>query len=213
MTGRLMDLLRRLMFGAPVPEALPEPELPSERDVLYRRDRKYAHECGHAVLAWLSPAVESVVRITFLADGSAHTAIAFRDAHPSYEIEAAVILMGGLAGELMIWKRVWSGGFRDDIPKALRVLQAARRKDRLRGLERRWSGQLAESGMDVNRMVAQRPPPEIADALNVCYKRAKWLLAEHRAAFERLLELAKRQGDLTEEDIASRFGPRIWTRR
>lgn len=213
MRGWLTNLLRRILSGATVPDVPSGPELPSQKGARYRRDRKYAHECGHAVVAWLSPAVEDVLGITFEDDGSALTTMSFRTAYPELRIEQAVVLMGGLAGELLVWGRVWSGGFGDDLPKARAALEAYLRNSSIRELERRWRGRLAESGLDVAAMMARRPPPDVAAAMNICFRRAKWLLIEHRAAFDRLVALSVRKGDLSERDIASRFGPRIWAAR
>lgn len=185
----------------------------SERDILYRETRAYAHECGHAVVAWLSPAVASVEGIRFHRDGSAVTSSFFYAEHPDLLPERAVVAMGGLAGETMVWQRIRSGGFGDDLPKARKILRAFLKKSPLADLERRWNGRLADSTLDVPAMLTRRPPHDVAAAMNLCYRRAKRLLQDNRAGFYRLVALAERQGDLSREDIASQFGPRLWAPR
>lgn len=209
--AKLSELLDRLLTYDEEP-VLGDTAL-SERDLLYRRKRAFAHECGHAVIAWLSPAVVRVEGIVFHADGSAATTIVTAQRHPNLHIEQALISLGGLAGETLVWKRVRSGGFGSDLPDAVEALTACLRQTTLRDLERRWSGLLEGTSIDVAAMFRERPPPEIAAGLDLCYRRAKRMLHENRAAFGRLVELAERQGNLSQEDIASRFGPRIWARR
>jgi len=184
----------------------------SREQLLYRRRRAYAHECGHAAVAWLSPAVVSIPGITFRRYGerAAQTAIQFLPGHPDYLIENALVTLGGLAGEVLVWKRVRSGGFADDLPMALEALTKFLERSTVGSIRRRWKDSLADSGLDVAAMMSQRPPADLAEALNLCFRRAKRLLQDNRAGFDRLVALAERKGDLTHDDIASQFGPRPW---
>lgn len=183
---------------------------PSARDIAYHETRKIAHECGHAVLMWLSPAVRSVHEIVLRADGSGTAGYYPFSEHPDYMLERAVIGLGGLAGEILVWERVRGGGLDSDLTRARDCLKAYLEKSSAADLERRWDGLLANSGLDVAGMLRIRPPRELAAAMNLCYRRAKRKLMDNRAAFDRLIALATRKGSLTREDIASQFGPRIW---
>lgn len=184
----------------------------TEEALLYRSRRAYAHECGHAVVAWLSPAVAAVNGISFRRDGdrAASTTLTMILTHRDYLTENTLVCLGGVAGEALVWRRVKSGGFGNDLPHALRALEAFLKTSTVEVLERRWDGMLSDVGMDVAGMFAKRPPPDLSAALNLCYRRTKRLLQDNRAGFDRLVALAERQGDLSHDDIASQFGPRLW---
>ena len=207
---KLSDLLRIEFDGAAgIPDA------PSLRSLRYWRTAKYAHECGHAVLAWLSTAVFSVEGISFRSRGHVDATAYFsvNQSHPDYLTESAVISLGGLAGEALVWRKVRSYSFGGDLPIALEALKTFLKASNVDALRRRWEGRLAESSLDVAAMLRRRPPPDVAAALNLCYRRAKWLLTENRAGFDRLVALAMEKGDLSRDDIASQFGPRLWARQ
>lgn len=190
-------------------------EVLSKEELAYRLKRAYAHECGHAAVAWLSPAVVAVHGVTFRprGDRAAATGIALNPSHGDYHTENALICLGGLAGEVLVWGKVRSGGFGEDLPRALESLDAFLRRSTVAALERRWQSRLSESSLDVASMFARRPQAALAAALNLCYRRCKRLLQDNRAGFDRLIALAERQGDLSSEDIASQFGPRPWAPR
>lgn len=183
---------------------------PSDRDIAYHLTRKIAHECGHTVLAYLSPAVYYVEGITFLDDGSAEASVRPRKSHPDYLLENAIICLGGLAGEALIWSKIRNSGFSEDFRMACDVLSKYLESSSSTELEKRWNGLLSKSRLDVASLLETRPTAEMSAALNLCYRRAGRKLMDNRAGFDRLIALATAKGNLTRDDIASQFGPRIW---
>lgn len=191
----------------------------SDRSPLSRAamdERIIAHECGHAAIAWLSPAVLSVEGIVFQRQGGAFTRVVFNTSLPDYLDENLVYTLGGLVGEMLARKKVHGSGLggreEADLPIAMDLADSLLRKVGRDGLERRWRNRLAEPSFDVAAMFVRRPPPAVAAVLNLGYRRGKRLLTENRAGFDRLRRMADGRRDLSQADIASRFGPRIWAR-
>jgi hypothetical protein len=180
-------------------------------------ERIVAHECGHAAIAWLSPAVIRVEGVVFHRQGGAATRAIFNKGHPDYLQENLVYTLGGLVGEILVRKKVHGGGLggRDeaDLPVALDLAERLLLTMEPDRLERQWRGRLAEPSFDVAAMFVRRPPPRVAAMLSIGYRRGKNLLAENRAGFDRLRLMADGRRDLSPEDIASRFGPRLWAPR
>src|SRR5690242_3636634 len=102
----LSKIAQAFGFDQPVPEPRAGKPPLSERDLIYALTRAYPHECGHAVVAWLSPAVAFVGGIEFHPDGSAITTSYYQARHPELLTEQAVVSMGGLAGETLVFERV-----------------------------------------------------------------------------------------------------------
>lgn len=207
--SRLLDGL----FGSPTRRH------PSERQEgpLFRRRRYDAqvvsHECGHASIAWMSHVVLYVDGITFGPTG-ATTHACFNKSHSEYPLEDLVYTLGGLVGEMLVWKKVHAAGLggrkEADLPVALDLAETVLNTRTPAALERHWRGRLADPSFDVASMFVSRPPREIAEVLNLAYRRGKHLLIQNRAGFDRLCRMAAGQRNLTRQDIESQFGPRLW---
>jgi len=177
-------------------------------------DHVVVHECGHASIAWMSPAVFNVEGIVFHPGGGATTRASFIKSRSDYRSELLVYTLGGMVGELLVRKKVHTGGLagRDDadLPAALELAETIAAEGPTVRLEQAWKRGLAEPSFDVAAMFRRRPPDAVAEVLNLAYRRGKHLLTVNRPGFDRLCRLAAGRRDLSREDIASQFGPRLW---
>lgn len=213
--NRLLELLSGL-FGPTIEPAERVPPQASPADAWdYETEREIPHECGHALVAWLSPAVMTVDRIVFHPGGGATTFAKLLQGRYDSKLEELVFMLGGLAGEIIVWRRTRGQGLggvtHADLPSALRLAREISAQMRLRAIEKTWGARLAPASLDLGSMFVQRPPPEIAAVMNLCYRRAKFLLTENKAGFLRLCALARGRRDLSHEDIQAQFGPRPWS--
>lgn len=177
---------------------------------LYERYRPVVHECGHAAAAWLSPAVVFVQRITFHSDGGAITDIDYWVGHAEFHLERMVISMAGMAAEIIVWKKVRAVGFQNDLANAWMAAEAVSQDSSPKDVACRWGSSLSDTTMDVARMLVEKPPKRVGELMNLAFRRAKWLLLENRAGFDRLCVLAAGKDIVTRDEIRSQFGPRPW---
>lgn len=177
---------------------------------LYARYRPVIHECGHATVAWLSPAVAFVERITFHDDGGAKTDIGYCPDHLEFHSERMVISMAGMAAEIIVWRRVRAAGFQNDLANAWAAAEIVGRYSPSEDLARRWTSCFSDSSLDVTSMLVEKTPRRVGELMNLAFRRAKWLILENRAGFDRLCALAVGKRIVTREEIRSQFGPRPW---
>ncbi len=112
---------------------------------LYAGYRSIIHECGHATVAWLSPAVAFVDRITLDPVGGAKTEIGCCPANAEYHLGRMVGSMAGMAAEIIVWKKVRAVGFQNDLANAWTAAEIVGQNSPPDAVARRWKSFLSDT--------------------------------------------------------------------
>lgn len=175
------------------------------------------HEAGHVIVSWLSQVVRDVAfcDISLLRQvGMGVTAIEFACTNSIYDhLEVTTIYLGGIAGEAVANRRFRSSSSEKDLKMA--KWMAERAADRMiRPVSDYFQpDSLAASNLDLGLMF--RPPPDldVRETLNLCFRRAKYLVSLSLPAFERLCAALERDKRIDKQGLTALIGPRIFGRR
>lgn len=138
------------------------------------------HEAGHAIAALRCPLVTSVDRIHIAPDGG-YVSYVIRGDDVRTMWCSTVILLAGVAAEVMIYGRFRSGRAASDLAKARSLAETLV----LKGFQVP-SGARARHTLDFAAMFETRPDPKVAAVLQAAYTTSRALLDKHQAQHGRL---------------------------
>jgi ATP-dependent Zn protease len=175
--------------------------------------RVAVHEAGHAVCVWFDPYTRGIDRITIddgaVGEGRVSSSRMSRATAPSFWY-GMVNNLGGIAGEMMEFKRMRSGTAKSDLEKALHKARELVKVDKL---DPPWKHTELEDGhFDISTMYrsVDSDTPE-ARVLNLAYAHARYLLEKDR---KRMLQVAgdlAKHGVLEAKGVKRIFGTRaVW---
>lgn len=170
------------------------------------------HEAGHVILAWASPFVTEVTRVTLNDGGESGVTSMVRGAVRGQTRlwDAIAISLAGIAAEGYAFGRFSTSGSHGDLKKA---------RDWAEELVTGASGQLPEipwraptsrSTIDIGLMFDDRPSEAACVVLNTAYRHAKSVLAMRPDAFQTLARAIRTRGTLSEDDLTKMLGTRPW---
>lgn len=202
---KLLELLNEAGLGQrTAPRSAPEND---------QLDKSY-HEAGHALIAWYSPFVIAVQSVSIESDGelggqALYTIIDSETAAGLYDNIA--IKLGGLAGSLLLSKKIRGGPFTQDLLTARTFAEALAMHHEAFKLKHLGPG--VKLRFDVASMFRTPPSLRARAFMNDALEESRHRLAIHKEPFARLvLELQQRKTLMT-EDLLRLLGPRPWSPR
>lgn len=210
-----MDLLERFKRAG---EILFSSEDEESRDEILLRDmarvrhlaefRAAVHEAGHAVVAWRSPYVVSIQMITIDNAGVGCGQVQYTLSHagggsPQGNWDRVAISLAGMAGELVEFGKLKSGGSKQDLLNARAAAYALinNYKDPI------WKKEVADTDIDMGRSF-RRVDPRVRKILNLGFARAKYICEQEKVRIAHIVTLASQNGPLGAKDIREVFGKR-----
>jgi len=169
--------------------------------------RLQAAMAGQILLAWLSPYLtdEDIVGIGRGLQRVCHDLLCEDVAWLDQIWDNLVIILGGLAGEAIATGSVRRSAA-DECREASRA--PASLLDECTGAYCPWPDDLADPNLDVSDRQSGGPRTGTARILNLCLRRAKFLILRHRDGFEALrLALAAKRG-LSDAELSELLGQR-----
>lgn len=193
--------------------------------LLNEQERKIAayHEAGHAFVAWFSPEVDPLHKVTIIPQGQASLSgkPLPRDDHVSYSkdylLARLAVLLGGRAAEEVVIGQVTSGGEND----LFEATQLARRMVTRWGMGRLGpvaleprnepllSGNKENQECNYSEETAARIDQDIQDLLKTRSAAVKKLLTESRSQLDQLVEALLQQETVTQSEMVRILGPRL----
>ena len=180
--------------------------------------RTALHECGHCLVAWLSPLQKDVIKISIIPRGQAGGYTqqvqdeAMEPKTDEFLFSQLCVLLGGRAAEKVFLVDVSTGAL-DDLQRATKL---AMEKLLLYGMSKEI-GNLAfrnnekadgRAWMNYSENLHTRVEKEARSLVQRAFETALQTLESNRERFERLSSLLLDRRELAREDIQSVLGPR-----
>lgn len=190
---------------------------PSERRVVAY------HECGHAVVAWMTPAADPVHKVTIVPHGQAlgmTEQLPGEERHNlslSYIKARLAVMLGGRTAEEIVFGEVTTGA-ENDLVEATRL---ARRMVTRWGMsklglvafktdeQQPFLGYEIAQGRDYSEATAARIDQEVLRMLQETHDRVRRCLTNSRERLDRLAEALLREETVGSDELKSILGPRL----
>jgi cell division protease FtsH len=181
------------------------------------------HECGHVVVAWLTPAADPVHKVTIVPHGQAlgmTEQLPGEDRHNlslSYLMARLAVMLGGRTAEEIVFGEVTTGA-ESDLVEATRL---ARRMVTRWGMsklglaafktdeEQPFLGYEISQGRDYSEATAARVDQEVMRLLEETHDRARRCLTDSRERLDRLVEALLREETVGSDELIRILGPRL----
>jgi cell division protease FtsH len=200
---------------------------PKREEVLTGEDKTLAayHEAGHALLAWVTPGVDTVHKVTVIPRGRALGVTQLIPQEDRLNLSEndlrarLVFMLGGRAAEKLVFDE-FSAGAENDLKEATRL---ARRmvthwgmSERLGPVAYRTSEEhpflgreITQEHREFSEHTAQVIDEEVAAILHGADDRARKLLTEHRELLDKLARELEEREMLDELEIEALIGPSV----
>jgi len=192
--------------------------------VLTARDRRVVayHESGHAVVAWLTPAADTVRKVTIVPHGRALGVTAQRPTEERYNMSRADLLarldvmLGGRASEALVIGEITTGA-ENDLVQATQLARRMIARWAMGNLgpvafdaqeEQPFLGYQLSQGRDYSEATAARIDQEVEKLLSDRQVVVRRLLTEARDPLDRLATTLLKEETVAEEQLVSILGPR-----
>jgi len=182
------------------------------------------HESGHALLAWLTPGIDRVHKVSIVPRGRSLGATQLLPEEDRVNVSESelhnrlVFLMGGRAAEKMVFNQ-YSAGAEDDLNKAT---QLARRMITHWGMSERlgpvafrdsedhpFLGREMAEPRRFSEFTARIIDEEVSRLLREAAERATAILSEHREKLDTLAKRLEEVETLDDEEIEKLIGPPV----
>lgn len=173
----------------------------------HRRIKKtIVHECGHAIVGYVSPSIASVDKITY-SDFQGFITITENPDKPAEQLmwEKLSFMLAGAAAEMLVMRRVDRHGCMSDLNRALQYAE----RMVLAGIGRPpWEGAAKFSGFSVLKLygsgvhIEERAMP----ILEIAFARAYMLIKRYENSFGKLCIYLIRKGSMTAYEMHLALG-------
>jgi len=181
------------------------------------------HECGHAVVAWLTPAADPVHKVTIVPHGQAlgmTEQVPGEERHNlnlSYLKARLAVMLGGRAAEEIVFDEVTTGAEKD-LVEATRL---ARRMVTRWGMsklglvafktdeQQPFLGYEISQGRDYSESTAARIDQEVSRMLQEAHDSVRRCLTDSRERLDRLVEALLREETVGSDELNRILGPRV----
>ncbi len=192
---------------------------PSERRVVAY------HECGHTVVAWMTPAADPVHKVTIVPHGQAlgmTEQLPGEDRHNlslSYLKARLAVMLGGRTSEEIVFGEVTTGA-ENDLVEATRL---ARRMVTRWGMsklglvafktdeQQPFLGYELAQGRDYSEATSALIDREVMGLLEETHERVRRCLTDSRQKLDRLVEALLREETVGSDELSRILGPRLET--
>jgi cell division protease FtsH len=180
------------------------------------------HECGHAVVAWLTPSADPVHKVTIVPHGQAlgmTQQLPGEERHNlslSYLRARLAVMLGGRTAEEIVFDEVTTGA-ENDLVEATRL---ARRMVTRWGMselglvafksdeQQPFLGYEISQGRDYSEATAARIDKEVSRLLQDTHDSVRHCLTESRDRLDRLVDALLREETVSSEELNRILGPR-----
>jgi len=180
------------------------------------------HECGHAVVAWLTPAADPVHKVTIVPHGQAlgmTEQVPGEDRHNlslSYLRARLAVMLGGRTAEEMVFDEVTTGA-ENDLVEATRL---ARRMVTRWGMsklglvafktdeQQPFLGYEISQGRDYSEATATRIDQEVSRLLEEIHDGVRRCLTDSRERLDRLVDALLQEETVSSDELNRILGPR-----
>jgi cell division protease FtsH len=181
------------------------------------------HECGHAVVAWMTPAADPVHKVTIVPHGQAlgmTEQIPGEERHNlslSYLMARLAVMLGGRTAEEIVFDEVTTGA-ENDLVEATRL---ARRMVTRWGMsklglvafktdeQQPFLGYEISQGRDYSEATAARIDQEVSRLLQETHDGVRRCLTDSRERLDRLVEALLREETVGSDELNRILGPRV----
>ncbi|MGB8412226.1 MAG: ATP-dependent zinc metalloprotease FtsH [Candidatus Binatus sp.] len=181
------------------------------------------HECGHAVVAWLTPAADPVHKVTIVPHGQAlgmTEQVPGEDRHNlslSYLMARLAVMLGGRTAEEIVFDEVTTGA-ENDLVEATRL---ARRMVTRWGMsklglvafktdeQQPFLGYEISQGRDYSEATAARIDQEVSRLIQETHDGVRRCLTDSRERLDRLVEALLREETVGSDELNRILGPRL----
>lgn len=181
------------------------------------------HECGHAVVAWMTPAADPVHKVTIVPHGQAlgmTEQVPGEERHNlslSYLKARLAVMLGGRTSEEIVFGDVTTGA-ENDLVEATRL---ARRMVTRWGMsklglvafktdeQQPFLGYEISQGRDYSEATAARIDQEVLCLLQETHERVRCCLTDSRERLDRLVEALLREETVGSDELNRILGPRV----
>jgi cell division protease FtsH len=197
----------------------------ARRQLLSPEERRVVayHECGHALVAWLTPAADRVHKVTIVPHGQAlgmTEQVPGEDRHNltlSYLNARIAVMLGGRTAEEIVFGEVTTGA-ENDLVEATRL---ARRMVTRWGMsdlglvafktdeQQPFLGYEISQGRDYSEATAARIDTEVQRMLQETHERVRRLLTDARACLDKVVAALLKEETVGADELERILGPRI----
>ena len=181
------------------------------------------HECGHAVVAWLTPAADPVHKVTIVPHGQAlgmTEQVPGEDRHNlslSYLKARLAVMLGGRTAEEIVFDEVTTGA-ENDLVEATRL---ARRMVTRWGMsklglvafktdeQQPFLGYEISQGRDYSEATAARIDQEVSRLLQETHDAVRRCLTGSRERLDRLVDALLQEETVSSDQLVRILGPRV----
>jgi len=180
------------------------------------------HECGHALIAWLTPAADPVHKVTIVPHGQAlgmTEQLPGEDRHNlslSYLKARLAVMLGGRTAEEIVFGEVTTGA-ENDLVEATRLARRMVTRWGMSGLgliafkadeQQPFLGYEISQGRDYSEATAARIDQEVSNLLEETHEQVLRRLTDSRGQLDRLVDAVLREETVDSEELARILGPR-----
>ena len=180
------------------------------------------HECGHAVVAWLTPGSDPVHKVTIVPHGQAlgmTQQVPGEERHNlslSYLKARLAVLLGGRTAEEIVFDDVTTGA-ENDLVEATRLTRRMVTRWGMSKLglvafktdeQQPFLGYEISQGRDYSEATAARIDQEVSRLLQETHDSVRRCLTESRERLDRLVEALLREETVSSEELHHILGPR-----
>ncbi|MGB3550552.1 MAG: ATP-dependent zinc metalloprotease FtsH [Candidatus Binatus sp.] len=181
------------------------------------------HECGHAVVAWMTPAADPVHKVTIVPHGQAlgmTEQVPGEERHNlslSYLMARLAVMLGGRTAEEIVFDEVTTGA-ENDLVEATRL---ARRMVTRWGMsklglvafktdeQQPFLGYEISQGRDYSEATAAQIDQEVSRLLQESHDGVRRCLTDSRERLDRLVEALLREETVGSDELIRILGPRV----
>ena len=179
------------------------------------------HECGHALIAWLTPDADPVHKVTIVPHGQAlgmTEQVPGEDRHNltlSYLKARIAVLLGGRTAEELVFNEVTTGA-ENDLVEATRLVRrmvtrwgmselglAAFKSDE----QQPFLGYEISQGRDYSEATAARIDQEVRRMLDDAHEKVRRVLADARSRLDTMVDKLLREETVSAEQLERILGP------
>jgi len=179
------------------------------------------HECGHALIAWLTPDADPVHKVTIVPHGQAlgmTEQVPGEDRHNftlTYLKARIAVLLGGRTAEEIVFSEVTTGA-ENDLVEATRLVRrmvtrwgmselglAAFKSDE----QQPFLGYEISQGRDYSEATAARIDQEVRRLLDEAHEKVRRTLSESRSRLDKMVETLLREETVSADELERILGP------
>jgi len=177
----------------------------TDDDRLRAYGRAAAHEAGHALVAWLSPLIKSVISARWTGEVGKVTCKR-HSGHPYFDWDNLASTLAGFAGEMYLFGRTRTAGQKRDLAKARDIARKLCATCDSPMKMRLWSCDDTAAAPDFSRIFTSGISTVENAIMASAYRRAYELISLHGHKFRILVEALGQRGEIDTKGLEAILG-------